>query len=110
MFSLFLKDLISGFIFDKPGTFIWIDNIPQRRVRLRNKGRLSQHGTAFSNLVFFYGKNKIWRNLRDFRVIQVSVLYIFIATAYDILRFSAKSKIKKKKKTHTARSDPLFLS
>ena len=84
-----------------PGNFIWIDNIPQRRVRLRNKGRLS-HGTAFSNLVFFYGKNKIWINPRDFRAIRVSVLHIFIATAYDILRFSAKSKIiikKKKKKT-----------
>ena len=74
-----------------PGTFIWIDNIPQRRVTLRIKGRLS-HGTAFSNRVF-YGKNKISRNPRDFRAIRVSVLHIFIAAANVILRFSAKSKI-----------------
>ena len=47
----------------------------------------------------FYGKNNTWRNPRDFLVKRVSVLSIFIATAYDILRFSTINEIKKSKLT-----------
>ena len=42
----------------------------------------------------FYCKNNTWRNPRDFLVKRVSVLSIFIATAYNILRFSTISEIK----------------
>ena len=43
----------------------------------------------------FYGKNNTWRNPRDFLVKRVSVLSKFIVTAYNILRFSTISEIKK---------------
>ena len=42
----------------------------------------------------FYGKNNSWRCPRNFLMKQVSVLAIFIATAYDILRCSTISEIK----------------
>ena len=68
-----------------------IDTNLQRRIRLHNIDRLS-HDTAFWNpkviseeiLVFCF----------FFHVILVSVLFIFIATTYDILRFTAKIEIK----------------
>ena len=41
----------------------------------------------------------IWRDPRFFHVVLVSALSIFIATAYDILRFTAKIEIKKYKLT-----------
>ena len=72
-----------------------------RTFKWRNKDSL-YHGTAFSNQVcvfcfcfFFNGKNNIWRAPRDFLGKRVSVLSIFFATAYDILRFSTISEIKK---------------
>ena len=60
---------------------------------MMNKDSL-YHDTAFLNQVFLW-QNKTWRKLRDFLVKRVSVLSVFIATAYDILRFSTISKIKK---------------
>ena len=53
------------------------------------------NGTAFSNQVYFYGKNNNRRNPRYFFVKRMSVLSIFSVTAYDILRFSTISEIKK---------------
>ena len=43
----------------------------------------------------FYGKNNTWRHPWEFLVKRVFVLSTFIATAYDILRFSIISEIKK---------------
>ena len=43
----------------------------------------------------YYCKNNTWRNPQDFLVKRVFVLSIFIATAYDILRFSTINEIKK---------------
>ena len=75
-----------------PETFISIDNNLQRRVRLHNIDRLS-HDTVFWNL-HFYMLNVISEEILGFFMIPVSVLYIFIATAYNILRFTAKNEIK----------------
>ena len=74
-----------------PETFISIDNNLQRRVRLHNIDRLS-HDTVFWNLLL-YMSHVISEEARGFHVIPVSVLSIFIATAYDILRFRAKNEI-----------------
>ena len=61
---------------------------------MAQQGQLISRYSSFE-LSFFYGKNNTWRNPRDFLVKQVSVLSIFIATAYDILRLSTISEIKK---------------
>ena len=76
-----------------PDTFISIDNNLQRRVRLHNIDRLS-HDTGFWNLHFYMPNVISEDSLFFFHVIPVSVLSIFIATAYDILRFTAKIEIK----------------
>ena len=66
-----------------PETFISIDNNLQRRVRLHNTTQR------------FYMPNIISEEILVFyHVIPMSVLSIFIATAYDILRFTAKIEIK----------------
>ena len=70
-----------------PGTYILIECSLSRTFKWCDKDSLN-HGTAFSNQVFFYGKNNTWRNPLDFLVKRVSVISIVIATAYDILRFS----------------------
>ena len=76
-----------------PETFISIDNNLQRIVRLHNIARWS-HDTAFWNL-HFYMPNVISEEILGFfHVIPLSELSIFITTAYDILRFTAKIEIK----------------
>ena len=80
-----------------PMAYIRIECSLSRMFKWRNKDSL-YHGTAFSNqvfLFFFTGKNNTGRDPRDFLVKRVSVLSIFIATAYEILRFSTISEIKK---------------
>ena len=69
-----------------PMIYILIDCSLSRTFKWRNQDSL-YHGTAFSNQVF-YGKNNTWRNPGDFLVKRVSVLLIFIVTAYCILQFS----------------------
>ena len=76
-----------------PEIFISIDNNLQRRVRLHNIDRLS-HNTVFLKPPFLYAKRNIWREPQFSHVIPVSVLSIFIATAYDILQFTAEVEIK----------------
>ena len=75
-------------------TYILIDCSLSRTFKWPNKDSLYR-GTAFSNQVFYYGKNNTWRKPRDFLVKRVSVSSVFIATAYDILRFSKISETKK---------------
>ena len=75
-----------------PMIYILIDCSLSRMFKWRNKeGYITVQ--QFRIKFFFYGKNNTWRNPRDFPVKQVSVLSIFIATAYDILRFSTISEI-----------------
>ena len=77
-------------------TYILTDCSLSRTFKWRNKDSL-YHGAAFSNRVFFFfGKSNTWRNPSDFLVKRVSVLSIFIATAFDILRFSTIYEIKNK--------------
>ena len=77
-----------------PDTFISIDNNLQSRVRLHIIDRFS-HDTVFWSL-HFYMPNVISEESLDFfiHVLPVSLWSIFIATAYDILRFTAKIEIK----------------
>ena len=70
--------------------FAWLNL--QRRARLHNIDRLS-HDTAFWNIHSYTPKINIWRGSRFFHFILVSVLAIFNAIAYDILRFTAKMVI-----------------
>ena len=70
-----------------PETFISIDNNLQRRVSLHNMDRLSHESEEI--LVFLF-------SFFFFHVIPVSVLSVFVATAYSILRFTAKTEIKYK--------------
>ena len=72
-----------------PETFISIDNNLQSRVRLHSIDRLS-HDTVFWSL-HFYMPNVISEDSLGF---FMSVLSIFIATAYDNLWFTAKIEIK----------------
>ena len=67
-------------------------------------GQLISRYSIFESSVF-YGKSSAWRNLRNFLLKRVSVLSIFIATAYDILHVSIRSEIKKK--SHIKHTDPL---
>ena len=89
-------------------TCILIDCSLLRTFKWRNKdigltAYISQYSIFESSV--FYGKNNTG-NPRDFLVVKrVSVLTIFIATAYDILRFSTISEIKKS--THIKHTDPL---
>ena len=57
--------------------------------------------SLYSEPSVLYGKNNTWRSPRDFHVKRVSVLSIFIATAYDILRFLVISEIKKTNQLRT---------
>ena len=75
-----------------PQTFISIDNNLQRRVRLHKIDRLS-HDIVFWNLHFYMSNVISEESLGFFHVIPVSVLSIFIAIAYDILRVAAKIEI-----------------
>ena len=77
-----------------PETFISIDYNLQRMVRLHNIDRLSED-TVFWNL-HFYVSNVISEEILVFffQVIPASLFFIFIATAYDILRFTAKIEIR----------------
>ena len=89
-------------------TCILIDCSLLRTFKWRNKdigltAYISQY-SIFEPSVF-YGKHSTG-NPRDFLVVKrVSVLTIFIATAYDILRFSTMSEIKKS--THIKHTDSL---
>ena len=77
--------------------FIAIDNNLQRSVKLHNIDRLG-HDTVFWNF-HFYMPNVISEESLGFLFFflffhAMSVLSIFIATAYGILRFTAKIEIK----------------
>ena len=78
--------------------FIAIDNILQRSVKLHNIGRLG-HDTVFWNLHFYmpnviFEESLVFFFFFFFHAISVSLLSIFIATAYGILHFTAKIEIK----------------
>ena len=69
-----------------PWLIFWL--IAAYRERLNGVTRTAYITVQHFRTKLFYGKNNTWRYPGDFRVKQVSILSIFIATAYDILRFS----------------------
>ena len=74
--------------------FISTDKNLQRWVRLHNIDRLS-HNTVFWNLHFYMPMIYLKRaSIFSCGTRPVSVLSIFIATAYDILQFTPKIEIK----------------
>ena len=80
-----------------PETFISIDNKLQKMVRLHNIDKLSHDSVV--KPPFLHAKCNIWREPRFFFFFfflscePVSVLSIFIVTAYDILRLTAKIEL-----------------
>ena len=75
-----------------PWLIFWL--IVAYRERLNGVTRTANITVQHFRTKCFYGKNNAWRNPQDFLAKRVSVLSIFIAAAYAILRFSTIIEIK----------------
>ena len=74
-------------------TWISVANVPELRFKLPFMDSLN-HDKACSNHEVLRQKGYLWKSSVFFSIILVSGLSPFIATAYDVLRFSTKSKMK----------------